>query len=162
MLTFPALERCAPIYLRRFRPFPAMSVASLRRHIPVRVPRFLPGLPLFVFARRLRVPDRVRRFLPFSAMSLIAAAIALTIAWEPEKAEANRPSPEKPILRTSILDTGATQAPDCPHAVWPNLPRDCLLYPNTKTPKRDVRPVVIDDSTVDAKRAELRRIAIGL
>jgi hypothetical protein len=106
--------------------------------------------------------SNAKSYLPFSLLSFVAAVIALMIAWEPGEAEAGKPAPEGPVLRTSIIETGGIVAPDCPFAVWPHVTKDCLLHPNQETASRDVRTIAIDDRTSIARRQELRRLSIGL
>jgi len=102
-----------------------------------------------------------KRFVPFSILSGFAAVIALAIAWEPGEAEANKSVDESPVLRSSIISSGGTAAPDCPHAVWPNVTRDCLLHMNEETADRTVRSIVIDDRTFVERRAKIDRLVYG-
>ncbi len=104
----------------------------------------------------------LKQYVPFSLLSFVAAVIALAIAWEPGEAEANKPVYDTPVLRSSIIETGGTVAPNCPDAVWPHVTTDCLLHPNHATAERAVRTIEVDDRTIDARRAELYRISIGL
>lgn len=102
-----------------------------------------------------------KRFVPFSLLSVFAAIVALAIAWEPGEAEANKPSEDSPILRSSIIATGGVAAPDCPHAVWPKLTKDCLLHQDRQTAEREVRTIVIDDRTYIERRAKIDRLVYG-
>ncbi len=87
--------------------------------------------------------SKFRQFIPFSLMSAVAAVLALIIAWEPEPAVAERPVTESPVLKSSIIELGGTQAPFCPDAVWPNITRDCLLFADEKTADRTVRAIAL-------------------
>ena len=106
--------------------------------------------------------SNLKRYVPFSILSFSAAVIAMGLAWEPSEAEANRPPADEPLLRSSIIETGRIVAPQCPDAVWPHVTNDCLLFPDLKTAERPVRTIVIDDRTIDANRAVLDRIAVGI
>lgn len=101
-------------------------------------------------------------YLPFSVLSFTAAVVALAIAWEPGEAEANKPAQDSPVLRSSIAENGGIAAPDCPDAVWPHVTKDCLLHPDQATADRKVRTIEFDDGAFEARRAELRRISVGL